>query len=78
MMQTLDEMRKEKARRDAVAGCAGALAALPLEAWLLMLVLGAVHSVVAAVPAVGFGTALLFVIGLNMLTGRLRRAFGRK
>ncbi|MEV7425172.1 hypothetical protein [Streptomyces sp. NPDC091212] len=77
-MQTLDQMRKEKARRDAVAGCAGALAAYPLEAWLLMLVLGAVHGAFAAVPAVGFGTALLFVIGLNMATGYLRRVFSRK
>ncbi|MEV4971976.1 hypothetical protein [Streptomyces scopuliridis] len=62
-----------------IAGtCLGILAAVPLEAWLLMLVLGAVHSVAAAVPAVGFGTALLFVLGLNMLTGYLRRVFGRK
>ncbi|WP_326812113.1 hypothetical protein [Streptomyces scopuliridis] len=43
-----------------------------------MLVLGAVHSVIAAVPAVGFGTAFLFVIGLNMATGYARRIVGGK
>ncbi|MFJ9213015.1 hypothetical protein [Streptomyces sp. NPDC102264] len=62
-----------------IAGtCLGMQAALSAEAWLLMLVLGAVHSVAAAVPAVGFGTAVLFVIGLNMATGYARRVFGRK
>ncbi|MFF1684491.1 hypothetical protein [Streptomyces sp. NPDC058254] len=45
---------------------------LPTEAWLLMLVLGAVHGAFAVVPAVGFGTAVLFVVGLNMLTGYVR------
>ncbi|MFF1417619.1 hypothetical protein [Streptomyces sp. NPDC058280] len=61
-----------------LGSCVVALAILPTEAWLLMLVLGAVHGAVAAVPAVGFGTAVLFVIGLNMLIGYARRAFGRK
>lgn len=61
-----------------VGGCAAALAILPTEAWLLMLVIGAVHGIVAGVPAVGFGTAVLLVIGLNMLTGYARKLFGRK
>jgi hypothetical protein len=39
-----------------------------------MLVLGAVHGMFAAVPAVGFGTSVLLVIGLNMLTGTVRSA----
>lgn len=61
-----------------VAGaCLGALAVIPFEAWLLMLVLGAVHSVFAVVPAIGFGTAVLFMIGWNlggaMLAGLFRR-----
>lgn len=58
--------------------CVAALALLPLEAWLLMLVMGAVHSIAAAVPAVGFGTSVLLVVGLNMLTGYARKFFGRK
>ncbi|MEU3986090.1 hypothetical protein AB0F77_39540 [Streptomyces sp. NPDC026672] len=61
-----------------VGACLGILAVLPFEAWLLMLVLGAVHSVFLAVPAVGFGTAVLFVVGLNMVTGYFRKIFGRK
>jgi hypothetical protein len=58
-----------------VGACLGILAVIPLEAWLLMLVLGALHGIVAAVPAVGFGTAVLFVLGLNMLTGYTRKFF---
>ncbi|MET7939654.1 hypothetical protein [Streptomyces sp. NPDC005302] len=60
-----------------VIGCVVGLAALPAEAWLLMLVIGAVHSVALVVPAVGFGTAILFVIGINMLTAYSRKLFRR-
>lgn len=58
-----------------VVGCVAALAFLPMEAWFLMLVMGAVHSTFLAVPAVGFWTAVLFVVGLNMLTSRVRKMF---
>ncbi|MGV9546840.1 hypothetical protein [Streptomyces ardesiacus] len=57
--------------------CLGALAVIPFEAWLLMLVLGAVHSVFAVVPAIGFGTAVLAIVGWYlagaMLAGLFRR-----
>ncbi|MBT2412654.1 hypothetical protein J7I94_19160 [Streptomyces sp. ISL-12] len=63
----------------AVAGaCLGVLALIPFEAWLLMLVLGAVHGVFAAVPAIGFGTAVLFIVGYNLGVGLVRRLFRRK
>ncbi|MEU1037680.1 hypothetical protein [Streptomyces sp. NPDC005907] len=71
-------MRQELSGPVVAAGCVAALAVLPVEAWLLMLVLGAVHSVFLAVPTVGFGTAVLFVIGLNMLTGYVGKLFRRK
>jgi hypothetical protein len=59
-----------------IAGaCLGMLAVIPFEAWLLMLVLGAIHGIVVAVPAVGFGTAVLLVIGLNMVIGYARKLF---
>jgi hypothetical protein len=39
-----------------------------------MVILGAVHAdVVAAVPAVGYWTAVVLVAGLNMLTNYVRR-----
>ncbi|MFC8583213.1 hypothetical protein ACFUGD_01345 [Streptomyces sp. NPDC057217] len=61
------------------AALAGACLAIPVllltEAWLLMLVFGAVHGLVAAVPTIGFGTAALLTVGLNMLTTRFRRLF---
>ncbi|MGW0468323.1 hypothetical protein ACWDX6_24110 [Streptomyces sp. NPDC003027] len=49
----------------------------PLEAWLLMLVLGAIHGVFAPVAAVGYGTALLFLLGVDLAgwwAGRFRRS----
>lgn len=69
-------MVKQQLSGAAVVGaCLAVLAVIPLEAWVLMLVLGAVHGIVAAVPAVGFGTAVLLVLGLNMLTGYVRKLF---
>lgn len=63
---------------ETLAGCIAVVALLPFEAWLLMLVLGAVHGVAAVVPAVGFGTAVLFVVGLNMITGYVGKIAGRR
>ncbi|MFD4699780.1 hypothetical protein [Streptomyces niveus] len=40
---------------------------LPLQGWLLMLVFGALHGAFAAVPAVGYGTSVLFVVGADIL-----------
>ncbi len=60
-----------------LGACLAIAAVLPAEAWLLMLVFGAVHGVIAAVPAIGFGTAVLFVVGLTMVTGYLRKLFRR-
>ncbi|WP_432157779.1 MULTISPECIES: hypothetical protein [unclassified Streptomyces] len=71
-------MTRESNPATMLGACLAVLLILPFQAWLLMLVLGAVHSVAAVVPAVGFGTAVLFVIGLNMLTGYARRILGRK
>ncbi len=61
-----------------VGACLGVLALIPFEAWLLMLVLGALHGIVVAVPAVGFGTAVLLVIGWNLGASMVRRLFRRK
>ena len=72
-------MRQESSSAVMIGTCLAVLSILPFEAWLLMLVMGAVHaSVIAAVPAVGFGTAVLLVIGVNMLTGYVRRLFRRQ
>ncbi|MFB7823861.1 hypothetical protein [Streptomyces hydrogenans] len=49
----------------------------PAEAWLLMLVLGALHGLVPAFPAAGYGTALLLTLGVDLAawwTGRFRRS----
>lgn len=44
-----------------------------VEAWLLMLLLGALHHEVSAnVPAVGFGGAALLTLALTALAGLFR------
>ncbi|MFD8595389.1 hypothetical protein ACFV1L_10345 [Kitasatospora sp. NPDC059646] len=45
----------------------GVLLILPLRAWLFMLGVGALHGAVPAVPPLGFGAALLVVVGLAAL-----------
>ncbi|MFI0211973.1 hypothetical protein ACH4OV_25295 [Streptomyces diastaticus] len=60
------------------ATCVAALlvfvASVTLQAWLLMLVVGAVAGL-AATPTIGYGTALLFILGANLLVGYARRLF---
>ncbi|MER5501360.1 hypothetical protein ABT096_29725 [Streptomyces sp. NPDC002561] len=57
----------------ASAALAVALITLPARAWLLMLVVGALHGLTAAVPAIGYGTTLLLTIGLDFVVGTARR-----
>jgi hypothetical protein len=63
--------RRDDARREAFANSAAKLTAnltlLPLHAWVLMLVLGATHSVTDSVAAIGYGTALLFILGVDLV-----------
>jgi hypothetical protein len=66
------------ARRRRIAavltGCTAVMALPFAEAWVLMLVMSVVHaSVVAAVPAVGYWTAVVLVVGLNLLTTYVQR-----
>jgi hypothetical protein len=46
---------------------------LPIHAWVLMLVLGAAHSVAAPVAAVGYGTAFLFVMGFDLAAATAKK-----
>ncbi|WP_186783710.1 hypothetical protein [Streptomyces sp. CBG33] len=60
------------------AACVGALlgfvAGVALEAWLLMLVVGAVAGL-TSVPTIGYGTAVLLTLGLSMVAAYARRLF---
>jgi hypothetical protein len=64
--------RRDDARREAfvnnITKLSANLALLPVQAWILMLALGAVHSVTAPVAAVSYGTALLFILGVDVLS----------
>ncbi|MFB7671323.1 hypothetical protein ACFC26_07880 [Kitasatospora purpeofusca] len=42
---------------------------LPLRAWLVMVGAGALHGVLPAVPAPGYGTTLLVLLGWGMFRG---------
>lgn len=64
--ETADEARKRKAD-EAVTATVGSVMVLPLEAWILMLVVGALHGMGAPVAAIGYGTALLIVLGVDLL-----------
>ncbi|MFD5161029.1 hypothetical protein ACFWMJ_23620 [Streptomyces hawaiiensis] len=75
--QHAKELHKERVSNE-FAGWALIFTALaPAEAFLLMLVLGALHSVAAPVAAVGYGTAYLLVLGVDLvafMAGRFRRS----
>lgn len=72
LVETADEARKRKAEEVLVKATVGVVL-LPLEAWILMLVLGAVHGIVAPVAAVGYGTAFLFALGFDLLAHLVRK-----
>ncbi len=72
-----DEHKRDNRAKGAIiaAGCVVALAALPLNAFILMLVMGALHGAYPAVVAIGYGTSVLYVLGVGLLTGFVRRLF---
>lgn len=70
-------VRPRLAQTSITATCSTAVGVVLVEAWVLMLVIGAVHGVAESVPTVGYGTALLFVIGVNWVVNKLRR-LGRR
>ncbi|GAA3018496.1 hypothetical protein [Streptomyces fulvorobeus] len=59
----------------AFTGCVVILATLPIQGWVTMLVMGAIHGAYPAVAAIGYGTSVLFVLGANLLVGFTRRLF---
>jgi hypothetical protein len=71
---TAAEFRRQRAEEKQTAavqaGCArlgGALALLPVVAFVLMLAVGAVHGFAPAVPAIGYGTTFLLTLGADAL-----------
>ncbi|MFF3140403.1 hypothetical protein ACFVRU_01390 [Streptomyces sp. NPDC057927] len=72
--RTAAEFRRQRAEEKQTAavqaGCArlfGALALLPVVAFVLMLAVGAVHGFAPAVPAIGYGTTILLTLGADSL-----------
>ncbi|WP_097964585.1 hypothetical protein [Streptomyces sp. or20] len=70
-----DDKELERHGAALAAACVGMVLAIPLQAFVLMLVMGAVHGAFIAVPAIGYGTSVLFVLGANLLAGFTRRLF---
>jgi hypothetical protein len=51
----------------------GRMVALPATAFLLMLSMGAVHSFASGVPAIGYGTTVLALVGLDIVAHKVRQ-----
>ncbi|WP_327379428.1 hypothetical protein [Streptomyces sp. NBC_01212] len=64
--QRAQEAREARAGR-ALAAFVTALLLLPLLAFVLMLVFGAIHGMFFAWPAVGYGTSMLIILGIDLL-----------
>lgn len=52
-----------------------ALVTIPLEAFVLMVLMAALHGVAGAVPAVGYVSALVLVVGADFVIAKARRLF---
>jgi hypothetical protein len=52
----------DKSGAEAAVELVGVLVGFFLRSWLVMLLIGALHSEYAQVPAVGYGTTLLLVL----------------
>nr|WSW58485.1 hypothetical protein OG513_07755 [Streptomyces sp. NBC_00998] len=75
VIETADEATKRR-ERESIATLTGTALLLPLEAWGLMAILGALHGLFAPVAAVGYGTAVLLVLGVDLaahFAGRFRK-----
>lgn len=72
--QRAEEARQARASA-ALAAFVVALLTIPLQALILMLFLGVLHGIAAAVPAVGYWSALVLVVGLDFVAGFVRRLF---
>ncbi|MFG3014319.1 hypothetical protein ACGFZB_28650 [Streptomyces cinerochromogenes] len=62
------ERRRKDAAQQRAASLAASLTLLPLVAFVLMLAVGAVHGFAPAVPAIGYGTTILLVLGADALS----------
>jgi len=65
--QELERKRREAFEQKATHLLA-ALVLVPLLAFVLMLAVGAVHGFAPAVPAIGYGTTILLVLGADALS----------
>ncbi|MEU1200133.1 hypothetical protein ABZ446_28460 [Streptomyces sp. NPDC005813] len=70
-------MTQQKSWPEVIGGCIGAVALPFIQAWLLMLVFGALHTAYPAVVAVGYWTSLLFMVGINLAVATLQRVFAK-
>lgn len=68
--------KKQKSEAAIYGGCLGVFGGIFTGPWLLMLALGALHhDVDARVPALGYWTVFLIVLGVSCVFGIIKRAF---
>ncbi|MFF6928347.1 hypothetical protein [Streptomyces californicus] len=70
-----EEQRRQAQGAAVAAACVFMIAVIPLQALVLMLVMGAAHGAFAAVPAIGYGTSIMFILGADLVIGFIRRLF---
>ncbi|MFB7479553.1 hypothetical protein ACFUEM_08615 [Streptomyces anulatus] len=70
-----NERQKQAQGAALAAACVFVVMLIPIQAFILMLVMGAVHGAFIAVPAIGYGTSVLFVLGADLIVGFVRRLF---
>lgn len=61
------EQEQREALRKRTVNLVSGLLALPLIAFLIMLAVGAAHGFAPAIPAIGYGTTFLLVLGADAL-----------
>ncbi|MFE7399600.1 hypothetical protein [Streptomyces sp. NPDC057557] len=69
------EDARQTAASIALAAFVVALLTIPIQALVLMALMGTLHGITAAVPAVGYWSALALVVGLDFVAGFVRRLF---
>lgn len=70
-----DEQKRQVQGTALAAACVFVAMLIPLQAFILMLVMGAVHGAFVVVPAIGYGTSVLWILGADLLAGFTRRLF---
>ncbi|MFG2292040.1 hypothetical protein [Streptomyces sp. NPDC048603] len=63
IVETAEEAQKRRAAAS-LAALGANMVFLPADAWILMLLMGALHATFPVVPAIGYGAALVLMLSV--------------